>query len=72
MSIHLRDTTLAPPSDINVNSIRQLVNMLSRARLRLIRVAMDRAVLDLPALREVGGDLETVQRFSQPFKNAGQ
>ena len=67
-----RDPPLAPPSVINVDSVRQLVNMLSRARLRLIRVAMDRAVLDLPALREVVGDLETVQRFSQPFKNAGQ
>ncbi len=67
-----RDPLVAPPSDINVDSIRQLVNMLSRARRRLIRVAMDRTVLDLVALREVVGDLETVQLFNQPFKNAGQ
>ncbi len=66
------DPPVAPPSDITLNSVRQLVNMLSRARLKLIRVAMDRTVLDVAAFREVVGDLEAVQLFSQPFKNAGQ
>ncbi len=66
------DPPVAPPSDITVASIRQLVNMLSRARLKVTRVAMDRTVLDLAAFREVVGDLEAVQLFSQPFKKAGQ